>query len=631
MYKLFPIEKYQKYIEVTVKKFDVILIKGEAGCGKTTIIPTILCKKKLSKKIVISQTKKIAVFNAVNYISKKMNVQIGQQIGYIVRFEHKSTRKTKIKFVTDGILFKEILENFFLLEYDCIILDEFHERTVYTDFLLASLKKMKKIRTNLKIIIMSASGEYSRIARFFNLRIGKINIPGRLFTIKIFYTKTSQSSYILSILAFIIKYYSNEKISKKGLLIFLPGREEILLMNKMIKKTNLRKMFNLAIVNLYSDIFTEKNFDLSKNLNTKKKIILATNIAESSVTVPGINVVIDSGLSKQKTTYWKSGANLFKIYPISKSEAYQRAGRTGRERKGKCFRMFTFSDFSKFSLYPKPMLEKTDLTSIILQFYASQSIEFLNLDFITTPPIWNIYKAFEKLFLLEAITENFKITLSGKLCSIFPLDINLSITIIESLKNKNKTLFNLINTSVSILATDIPLLFEIKSIFSKKDYARIKLLGDHFCHIAFFYKYFKIENKNTKQQQDGRCESIKNFLNFVILIKKQIKETSVAVESFFSKNFLLYKKKNVDIKSQFKICFIKGYFLNTSRLLSNTNVYQIISTGLLSEIHPFSVYKTNYPKLIIFQEFLVTSKQYIRGILPIHLKWIYLTGKKIFI
>ncbi|AEA39115.1 ATP-dependent RNA helicase CDC28 (nucleomorph) [Cryptomonas paramecium] len=629
MHKFFPIEKYQKYIEIAVKKFDVILIKGEAGCGKTTIIPTILCKKNLSKKMVVSQTKKIAVFNAVSYMSKKMNIQIGQQIGYTVRFEHKSTKKTKIKFVTDGILFKEILENFFLLEYDCIILDEFHERTVYTDFLLASLKQIKKIRTDLKIIIMSASGEYVKIAKFFNSKLGKITIPGRLFTIKIFYTKTHQSNYIFSILAFIIKYYSNKKTSKKGLLVFLPGREEIRLMTKMIKKINSQEMFNLTIISLYSDILAEKNFDLSKNSNTKKKVILATNIAESSVTVPGINVIIDSGLSKQKTTYWKSGTNLFKIYPVSKSEAYQRAGRTGRERKGKCFRMFTFSDFSKFSLYPKPMLEKTDLTSIILQFYASRSIEFLNLDFITTPPIWNIYKALEKLFLLEVITENFKITLSGKLCSIFPLDINLSIIIIESLKNKNKTLFNLVNTAVSVLAADIPLVFEMKSIFSKEDYARIKSLGDHFCYIAFFYKYFK--NENTKKQQDSRHKSIKNFLNLVILIKKQIKETSVIIESFFSANLLPYKKKNTDIKNQFKVCFIKGYFLNTSRLLNNTRIYQIISTGLLSEIHPFSLYKISYPKLIIFQEFLVTSKQYIRGILPIRLKWVYLIGKKIFI
>nr|UXY88502.1 ATP-dependent RNA helicase CDC28 [Cryptomonas curvata] len=626
----FPIEQYEKFILSSVKKFKILMIIGETGSGKTTIVPRILYKNRIFNKIIVSQTKRIAAINAANYISKTLNLKVGRDVGYAVRFENNSYSDTRIKFVTDGILFKELSENPSLSHYNCVIIDEFHERTIYTDLLLSILKKTLCERENFRLIIMSASGECNKMAKFFNIKSGKLTIPGRLYRIKIFYTITPQSNYVLSISAFIAKHHLKENIPG-NFLVFLPGQEEILKLNEQIDYVIGKKIFNFIVIKFYSGISEEEYLNVFKiSQKKKRKIILATNIAESSITIPGISLVIDSGLSKQKITNWKNGIDLFRIYPISKSEAQQRAGRAGRERTGKCYRMYTFKDFCSLRSYPKPEIQRIDLTSIILMLYSFKQKYFLGLDFITIPPTWSIYRSFEKLFILGIITHKLKITYLGKLCSIFPLEISMSITIIEALKKKNRTLLNLILAAISVLSTNMTI-FAKWNNFLSNNYNKLKYLGDQFCYAMVFYQY-QLKKKNETAKNWCKKKNLnENCLKLATSIKTQIKEICFIIAPLLNSEVIEINKIQPDLNDQFRFCFTAGYFSNAARFSLYSKKYQSICSGLLTEIYPFSLYKSMYPKIIIFHEFFITSKPFIRGILPTRLDWLILFGKKIFI
>ena len=628
----FPVDQYEKYILSSVKFFKLLMIIGETGSGKTTIVPKILHKERVFTKIIISQTKRIAAITAANYVSKLLNFKLGEEVGYAVRFENKTNFNTTVKFVTDGILFKEATEDPFLSQYTCVILDEFHERTVYTDLLLAILKKILIQRNSFRLIIMSASGECNKIAKFFNLKVGKIKIPGRLFSIKIFYTTNSQSNYVISISAFIIKCHLDENIPG-NFLIFLPGQEELQKVSNQIEYIINKKLFNFIVLKFYSGMPNKEYSNVFKNSHTGiRKIILATNAAESSITIPGISVVIDSGLSKQKITNWKNGVDLFRIYPISKSEAKQRAGRAGRERTGKCFRMFTFNNFCKFSSYSRPEIQQIDLTSIILQLCLFKLKYFLSLDFIAVPPIWSVYRSVEKLFIFGIITSNFKVTYLGKLCTVFPLDISISITLIETLRGENEILLNMILATTSVLAINTPVFLKTNISFISHNYKKIKHLGDLFFYAIFFYQYQSIKKTELAKDWCKKKNLDENCLKLAILIKTQIKEICLTVAQL-----VLYPKRSTLIQTQFnlndrfKLCFAAGYYLNTAIFSKQAKKYKGVCVGLMANIHSFSLYNSRYPKTIIFYEFFVTSKQYIRGITPIRLEWLIVFGKKIFV
>nr|UXY87500.1 ATP-dependent RNA helicase CDC28 [Cryptomonas sp.] len=627
----FPVENYQNHILSAIKNFKILIIVGETGSGKTTIIPIILYKNKIFNKIIVSQTRRIAAINAAKYVSSSLNLQIGKEIGYAVRFDDKTHSNTEIKFVTDGILFREASQDPLFSRYGCLILDEFHERTIYTDLLLSLIKKALLKRDNLNLIIMSASGDCEKMAKYFNLKTGKMNIPGRLFRIKIYYTKIPQYNYIFTTSAIISKFHFKETIPG-NFLVFLPGQEEIEKVSEQVQYIIAKRLSNYVLIKFHSNISYDNQLNIFKPLNSRiRKIILATNIAESSITIPGVSVVIDSGLSKHRISNWKNGIDLFRLYPISKSEAQQRAGRAGRESNGKCFRLFTFVDFSSFRTYPIPEIQRIDLTTIVLQLYTFKLKCFFDLDFVTMPPIWSLYRSIEKLYILGAIKDNLQITAFGKLFAVFPLDVNMSVTLVETLKKKNQKLLNWTLAAAAVLSTNIPVFFK-KNIFNySENFQKLEHLGDHFYLARLLYEY-QINDKSKYIKNWYKKKNLnENCLKLALSIKAQIHNICFILAPFVNdENDSMFVSQQNNINDQFRLCFTAGYFPNSARLLSHCKKYQGINTGLISEIHPLSVFNLKKPKTIIFHEFIITNKPYIKGILPTRLIWLLFFGKKIF-
>jgi HrpA-like RNA helicase len=627
-----PVEFFKDNLMNSVKKFQITIIQAETGSGKTIFIPKIFYFSKIFKKIFISQTKRVATIGAATFLSNIFGEKLGNLVGYTVRFENKTNHTTKIKFMTDGIFFQKIINNFFFEKDTCIIIDEFHERTLNTDLLICMLKKILDLRKDLKLIFMSASGDSSKIANYFEESVGKIDIPGSMYKIKTFYSCYSHLDFIISLCSTITKCHLMEKLSG-DFLIFLPGYGEILECEKMINFLFQKKFDNFFIYKLHSNLPLSEQLMVFRSLNLmKRKIILSTNIAESSLTIKGIKFVFDSGLSKQKILNWKTGFILHKISPISKSEAKQRSGRAGRISNGKCFRMYTYIEYSKFKNFPKPEIQRTDLSSLILHILSSKFSALFSFDFIDLPPLWLIKRSLENLFILGAINEKIKLTWIGKFLSIYPIDIKLSKCLVQSLQIQNEKITCYVLLSCSMLSVNYNFnVFNMHNDFDIKEKSRkLFKIKDECFFIASILKKFLNIKENFKKRIWCKMKKI-DFCIFEVAdkIQKQLYDINKLSRKYF---FFPQEKKKLfnRIHEGFRYCFTSGFFQNSGRILDNFSNLQIITSGILVSIKKFNkkITRTNF--LFLFFELLISFNPSIRGLTSTKLQWLLYFGNKLF-
>jgi len=630
--KIVPIEYYKEKLLNSIKRFQITIVQAETGSGKTIYVPKIFYLSKLFKKIIISQTKRVATIGAAKFLSSSMNEKLGDLIGYSVRFENKSGIDTKIKFVTDGILFQKLINNFIFEKNTCIILDEFHERTINTDLLICMLKQILILRKDLKLIFMSASGNSFKLAEYFNKNIGKLDIPGSIFKINTFYTKFPQKDFIISLCATISKLHLQEDINA-GFLIFFPGYKEILDCEKMLNFILKKEYNNFSIFKLHSNLpLHEQMILINLIILRHRKVILATNIAESSLTIKGIKFVLDCGLSKQKILNWKTGLDLYKISPISKSEAKQRSGRAGRNSNGKCFRLFTYLEYSRFLNYPRPEIQRSELSSLFLHILTSNFSALFCLDFIDMPPSWLVKRSFENLFILGAINQKARLTRAGKILTIYPIDIKLSRCIMESLKMKNEKikLYVLLSCSMLSLNHDFHKLNTQTAISNNCQNQNLHNTNEE-CYIlaTILKKFVNIKKNSNKRYWCNHQKFDFNILKLAFNISKQL----IEINKISRNHFHLDQKDILNLQGTldgFRYCFTSGFFQNSGRIFGETGNLQIISSGILVNINKFIKNKLKRRILILFHELIILQRISVRGLTSTNTSWLLYFGEKIF-
>jgi pre-mRNA-splicing factor ATP-dependent RNA helicase DHX16 len=340
--------------------FDILIVIAETGAGKTTQIPKFLylAGYTVLGKVGITQPRRVAAINVATRVSFELNKILGDEIGYVIRFEDMTNENTLVKFMTDGILLKELVGSPLLQKYAIIILDEAHERTIFTDVLFTLLRELIYYRKSLKLLICSATINSVKFSKFFN-NAPLFQIPGRSFKIQVYHTRDTQFDYLDSVVLTIFQI--SLKYTYGDILVFLTGQEDIEIIEEIVKRRlKLLKYFRLKfeILPFYSNL----SFDAQKRVFSQKRegfrrIILATNIAETSVTIVGVTYVVDSGLCKLKIYNPITRYESLIITPISKSSAWQRSGRAGRVSSGKTYRLYTLSTY-------KNILNKTTLPEI---------------------------------------------------------------------------------------------------------------------------------------------------------------------------------------------------------------------------------------------------------------------------
>ncbi|WP_024653226.1 helicase-related protein [Borrelia persica] len=608
-----PIYKYKDELIKKLNTNSVLIVESPTGSGKTTQIPRIIYEAGLAKfgKIGVTQPRRIATISIAEYIAKHIGVNLGEEVGYKIRFQEVITPKTKIKLMTDGVLLQELKKDTLLDEYDVIIIDEAHERSLNIDFILGLLKDiLRKRKNDFKVIISSATINTKVFSKYFNnapiLSIETITYPVQIiYNPPLLNTSKSMILKIKEIISGIIK----EK--KEGdILIFLSGEKEIKETIKEIHALNLKQ--NLIVLPLYGRMAKEAQEQIfMPTPKNKRKIIVSTNIAETSITIENIKIVIDSGKVKTNRFQMKTHTYSLQEVPISKSSATQRAGRAGRLSKGTCYRLYKRDEYQLRDEYQKEEIYRTDLSEVILRMADIGIKNFTKFDFISKPSIKSIQTASNILKSLDAINEKNELTEIGKYMIIFPLIPIHSRALVEAMMHYQQAIYPTTIGLAFLSTSGIFLLPQNEEIEARQAHLKYKNpLGDLIGFINIFEDYKKAINKeNFAKENYLDLQGLEEIAN----VQRQLENI---VSSF---DIPIVHKHEIDLEGYLKSIMrgMKDYIcFKTSK-----NKYKTIKAQNVV-IHPGSLINTDSVKYFVAGEIIETSKRYARSIGVLKKEWL---------
>lgn len=429
-----PVDDFLERIKSALQESSSVVVTAAPGAGKTTRIPPALMEIS-KKKVLVLEPRRIAAIAAAYRVAEECGYQIGQEVGFEVRFDRKISRETKLVFVTEALLTRKILSDPSLHDFDIVILDEFHERSLHTDLAIGLLKELQELeRPDLKIVVMSATLDAQKLSEFLN-QAPIVDVPGRLCALETVYDNKSQS--------LLWNFDASKKMVEKiklavqsgdrDTLVFLPGVYEIDQVHNFLVKEGWSQKF--LIVPLHGRLDLQEQQHALKPAD-RRKIILSTNVAESSVTVDGLDTVVDSGLERSTVYQMQSGFSKLTTHRISLASATQRAGRAARQFPGKCFKLWSPLDERSFADYSLPEIKTQELTETFLTLKYLGISDLKSFSWFETPQTAAMEFSLRKLTDLELVKDN-AITEFGKKALKYPLPMRLAL-LMENFKLENR-------------------------------------------------------------------------------------------------------------------------------------------------------------------------------------------------
>ncbi|XP_025832794.1 pre-mRNA-splicing factor ATP-dependent RNA helicase DHX16 [Agrilus planipennis] len=422
-----PVYPFRDDIIQAVKDHQVLIIEGETGSGKTTQIPQYLHEAGFTEngqKIGCTQPRRVAAMSVAARVAQEMGVKLGNEVGYSIRFEDCTSERTVIKYMTDGTLHREFLSEPDLQSYNVMIIDEAHERTLHTDILFGLVKDIARFRPDLKLLISSATLDAQKFSEFFD-DAPIFRIPGRRFPVDIYYTKAPEADYVDACVVSVLQIHATQPLG--DILVFLTGQDEIETCQELLQDRVRRlgsKLRELLILPVYANLPSDMQAKIFMPTPPgARKVVLATNIAETSLTIDNIIYVIDPGFAKQNHFNSRTGMESLMVVPISKASANQRAGRAGRVAPGKCFRLYTAWSY-KHELEDNtiPEIQRINLGNAVLMLKALGINDLVHFDFLDPPPHETLVLALEQLYALGALNHHGELTKLGRRMAEFPVD-----------------------------------------------------------------------------------------------------------------------------------------------------------------------------------------------------------------
>ena len=657
-----PIWRYHDEILYALERYSVLIMIGETGSGKSTQLPQILYKNGWTSNgqaIVCTQPRRMACITLSKRVSEEMSVVLGEEVGYGVRFEsecNKNDKRTSIKYMTDGLLMRETMTDPLLSSYSVVIVDEAHERSLHSDVLLGLLKKiLRKRQSDFRIIITSASMNTTSLQEFFDIKdngngigdsnVRVMNMKGRPYTVDMCYLKAACANYVTEAVNLILSIHesesdhndnnsddddirhfngNNEQLHKQSILCFLPGQEEIDVAMTLLEENCQRE--DIYFLPLYAHLSRYKQMRVFESQLNCRKVILATNIAETSITIPDIKYVIDSGYERVSYFDVHSGVESLVTTLISKASALQRCGRAGRTQSGKCFRLMT-ENFYKAHLpdYSIPDMQRSEITWIVLQLKAIGIEDILHFDFLSPPPVDSMIYALELLYALGALDEKCALTKAGKMMASMPLNPRMSKCLIKSLEMQcGNEMLNI----ASMCSVDYPFIEmrsnKIPSEEQREVEANQKELfaveGDHLTLLNVYNKAFEngfdtewcnkygLSAKTLRHAHKVRTDLYR-------LLRNYEKTAGFKIETC---------DNDMD---KVRRCLVTGYFANVAKLHSNGK-YQTIRGQVTVLPHSRSMIGryTQLPEWILYNEIVHTNMKEevitLREVSKLHPRWL---------
>jgi HrpA-like RNA helicase len=370
-------------------------------------------------KVVVTQPRRVAAITLAQRVAEEMGSALGDLCGYSIRFDDCTCHRTQVKFCTDGILLQELISDAALSEYSVVVLDEAHERSLHTDILFALVKRALALNPHVHIVVMSATLQADRFLSFFS-GAAVAYIEGRTYPVQTFYASEGQRDYLDAATTTVLQIHSDEPLPG-DILVFLPGQEEIETVQRLLESSS--SSTELLICPLYAALSSDLQLQVfAPTPQGKRKVVLSTNIAETSVTLSGVCFVVDTGLAKMRTFFPRSGLDTLLAQPISRAAARQRQGRAGRDAPGKCFRLYTEDTYMELLAETIPEIKRTNMAHVVLQLKALGLEDVLALDFLDAPPRETMVRALMTLYALEALDASGKLTDMGRKMAKFPLE-----------------------------------------------------------------------------------------------------------------------------------------------------------------------------------------------------------------
>ncbi|WP_432695757.1 ATP-dependent RNA helicase HrpA [Marinobacterium sp. YM272] len=438
-----PVSARREELLEAIRDNQVVVIAGETGSGKTTQIPKICLELGYGCEGMIGHTqpRRLAARNVAARIAEEMNTTLGERVGYQVRFHDQVSDSTQVKLMTDGILLAETQHDRFLEQYEVLIIDEAHERSLNIDFLLGYIKRIVPRRPNLKVIITSATIDLERFSRHFD-NAPVIEVSGRTYPVDTLYRPLHEmegedekaldlQQGILAAVDELTQIDRQKKEAGPGdILVFLPGEREIRETADLLRKAQLR---DTEVIPLYARLsLKEQNRVFHGSRAAGRRIVLSTNVAETSLTVPGIRYVIDPGLARISRYSYRSKVQRLPVEAISQASANQRAGRCGRVAPGTCIRLYSEDDFNNRPEFTDAEIRRTNLAAVILQMLQLKLGDISDFPFVDPPDSRFVNDGFKLLEELGAVDGNRRLTQVGRQLARLPVDPRIARMVIEA-------------------------------------------------------------------------------------------------------------------------------------------------------------------------------------------------------
>ncbi|WRT68867.1 uncharacterized protein IL334_005848 [Kwoniella shivajii] len=627
-------QKMQEFLTVFSEN-QITVMEGQTGSGKTTQIPQFVCYSDLpmlrGKMVACTQPRRVAAMSVAKRVADEMDVQLGKQVGYSIRFEDMTEPGTTfLKYMTDGMLLREAMNDPLLERYSTVILDEAHERTLATDILMGLLKDIAKRRPDLKIIVMSATLDVEKFQKYFgdNQPTGiapVVKVSGRTFPVETFFTQEPENDYVEAAIRTVLFIHQAE--DEGDVLLFLTGEEEIEDACRKIRAegeelSNKGMAGPLLVVPLYSSLpphQQQRIFDppppARKDGLPGRKIVISTNIAETSLTIDGIVYVVDPGFCKQKVYNPRIRVESLLVSPISKASAMQRAGRAGRTRPGKCFRLYTEKDFVKeLEEQTHPEILRSNLANTVLELIKLGIKDLVHFDYMDAPAPETIMRALELLHYLAALDDEGNLTPLGQIMAEFPLDPQLAKMLIVSPE------FGCSNEMLSLTAMlSVPNVFMRPASQRKEaDLAKAQFThpdGDHLTLLNVYHAY-------KSNEGDAKTWCWQNYLNQRSLTQADNVRTQLkrAMEKF-DLELCSTAWEDRNYWNNIRQALTCGFFMQVAHKEGEKGSYMTVKDNQVVRLH-LSCGLDTTPEWVLYNEFVLTTANFIRTVTEVRPEWL---------
>ena len=610
-----PVFKFRKQLLDAVRDNQLMIVVGDTGSGKTTQLTQYLAEGGWANNGIIgcTQPRRVAAMSVAKRVAEEVGCKLGAEIGYTIRFEDCTSPETKVKYMTDGMLQREVLLDPDLKKYSVIMLDEAHERTIATDVLFGLLKKTIKRRPDLRLIVTSATLDADKFSEYFN-QCPIFSIPGRTYPVEVMYSKEPESDYLDAALITVMQIHLTEPSG--DILVFLTGQEEIdtaceILYERM--KALGSTVPELVILPVYSALPGEMQSRIFEAAPPGgRKVVIATNIAETSITIDNIYYVIDPGFVKQNAYDPKLGMDSLVVTPVSQAQAKQRAGRAGRTGPGKCFRLYTEAAYQSEMLPTTiPEIQRQNLSHTILMLKAMGINDLLHFDFMDPPPTNTMLTALEELYALSALDDEGLLTRLGRKMADFPMEPALAKVLIASVELGCSDELLSIVAMLSVSAQSV--FYRPKEKQQQADQKKSKFHDTHGDHLTLLNVY-----NGWKNSGFNNAWCYENFIQARQIRRAQdVRQQLTGIMDRYHHRVISCGRNTTKVREA--LC--TGFFRNAARK-DPTEGYKTLVEGTPVYMHPSSALFGKPSEHVIYHTLVLTTKEYMHCTTSIEPKWL---------